>query len=80
MKKTAIFLFVLLLLFSLCVEKDATSEKTVQSANTFSSIPLSDMQIEACKSANDGGTCRTKLPEIEIVLTEDCCKYLNKCC
>ena len=41
---------------------------------------LSDMQIEACNSAAAAKTCDTKLPEVGIVLKEDCCNELRKCC
>ncbi|MFH1182378.1 MAG: hypothetical protein V1702_05440 [Candidatus Woesearchaeota archaeon] len=41
---------------------------------------LSDMQIEACNAADNAGTCSTRLAEVGIVLKEDCCKVLGKCC
>ena len=41
---------------------------------------LSEMQATACSTANDAGTCDIRLPELGIVLKEDCCKALGKCC
>lgn len=41
---------------------------------------LSDMQVTACNTANDAGTCDTRLAELGIVLKEDCCQALGKCC
>jgi len=41
---------------------------------------LSELQITACNSAHGAGTCDTRLNEVGIVLKEDCCKYLAKCC
>ena len=41
---------------------------------------LNDLQIQACNSADEAGTCETRLPEVGIVLSEDCCKALGKCC
>jgi len=41
---------------------------------------LTDFQIQACNSANEAGTCQTRLPEVGIVLAEDCCEALGKCC
>ena len=41
---------------------------------------LSDMQITACNAAHEAGTCDTRLPELGIVLKEDCCQVLGKCC
>ena len=41
---------------------------------------LSEFQIEACNSADAAGTCNTRLAEVGIVLKEDCCRELVKCC
>ena len=41
---------------------------------------LNDLQIQACNTADQAGTCQTRLPEVGIVLAEDCCEALGKCC
>ena len=41
---------------------------------------LSDIQVTACDTAHDAGTCETRLAELGIVLKEDCCEILGKCC
>ena len=41
---------------------------------------LNDMQITACNDAHEVGSCDTRLPEVGIVLKEECCKNLGKCC
>jgi hypothetical protein len=41
---------------------------------------LSELQVTACNTADDGGTCDTKLPELELVTTGQCCEILGKCC
>ena len=41
---------------------------------------LSDMQITACNAADEAGTCDSRLPEVGIVLKEECCERLGKCC
>ncbi len=41
---------------------------------------LSELQIVACRAAQEGGTCFTKLPELELVSPETCCKALGDCC
>ena len=41
---------------------------------------LSELQITACNTANEAGTCDTRLAELGIVLTEECCQLLGKCC
>lgn len=41
---------------------------------------LSELQIEACNSADQAGNCDTRLAEVGIVLKEDCCEVLGKCC
>ncbi|GAG13108.1 unnamed protein product, partial [marine sediment metagenome] len=41
---------------------------------------LSELQISACNTADEAGTCNTRLEEIGIVTKEDCCEVLGKCC
>ena len=41
---------------------------------------LSDIQIAACNAANEAGTCDSRLAELGIVLKEECCEVLSKCC
>lgn len=41
---------------------------------------LSDIQVTACDTAHEAGTCETRLAELGIVLKEDCCEVLGKCC
>jgi len=41
---------------------------------------LSEMQKEACISADNGNSCGEKLLDIGIVKKEDCCSILKKCC
>ena len=37
-------------------------------------------QITVCNTAHEAGTCDTRLAELGIVLKEDCCRVLGKCC
>ena len=48
--------------------------------NTSETELLNDLQIQACNSADEARTCDTRLPEVGIVLAEDCCEALGKCC
>ena len=72
MKKFGLILLILIILIAGCQK---TPE--MQKAETKT---LSDMQITACNAAHEAGTCDTRLAELGIVLKEDCCKYLGKCC
>lgn len=45
-----------------------------------SSKKLTELQIEACNTANEAASCDTRLVEVGIVLKEECCKALGKCC
>ena len=69
MKKVLFFLILALFLVS-CKE-------TAKKENTK---PLSELQVTACNTAHDAGTCDTRLSEVSIVSKEDCCKALEKCC
>jgi len=47
---------------------------------TIKGVPLSEIQIAACNTADEVGTCETNLKKLNIVTVEECCKYLGKCC
>lgn len=71
MKKFMLFILIFLILIAGC-QKSYGSKKETKS--------LSDMQVTACNTANEAGTCDTRLPELGIVSKEDCCHALGKCC
>lgn len=71
MKQPVILLIVFVIFIYGCQEISETKQETKQ---------LSDMQITACNAAHEGGTCDTRLAEVGIVLKEDCCEVLGKCC
>ena len=71
MKKNALILFLLvILIIAGCKGQDKGKAIT----------GLSELQIEACNSADAAKTCDTRLAEVGIVLKEDCCRELGKCC
>jgi len=41
---------------------------------------LSELQVTACNTANQAGTCDTKLAELGLVTKEQCCQSVGKCC
>jgi len=51
-----------------------------KSADQASPKSLSDLQITACTAADNAGTCTTNLAELGLVLAEECCGALGKCC
>jgi hypothetical protein len=57
-----------------------TTTELEQTATTTAEMPLSELQVEACNNADLGGTCESKLQELNVVPLADCCKYLGKCC
>ena len=65
-----LFLLIVILILG-CKEQTKSSDKQKT---------LSELQISACNSAAAAKTCDTRLPEVGIVLKEDCCKELGKCC
>ena len=74
-------LLLAVLLSPLCTENKETPTAAGQTQPTTTTvIPLTELQKEACTSADQGGTCESKLKELNIVALEDCCKYLGKCC
>ena len=75
MKKLALILVLLIIFINAC---KAVSEQKIESKKQIKS--LSDIQITACNTAHEAGTCNTRLAELGIVLKEDCCEVLGKCC
>ena len=73
MKKIVFSLLVLIIFINAC-------QKTSESDYSKKSSALSDLQVTTCNTAHDAGTCDTRLTELGIVLKEDCCKSLGKCC
>ena len=71
MKKFALILLIFVILIAGCQKVSETKKETKQ---------LSDMQVTACNTAHEAGTCNTRLPELGIILKEDCCQVLGKCC
>jgi len=43
-------------------------------------LKLSELQTVACEVADEAGTCDSRLPGLGIVLQEECCQALGKCC
>ena len=76
MKKTILILSSIFLIILIIV----IGCKNIQQNKVDKSKTLSELQIEACNSADAAKACETRLPEIGIVLKEDCCEVLEKCC
>lgn len=62
------------------VEAKTVTSESQSPVTTVAQAPLTELQTEACNNAEIGGTCESKLKELNIVPLEDCCKYLGKCC
>ena len=43
-------------------------------------VKLSELQETACNAAEIGNTCNTRLPDLGLVTTDECCAALGKCC
>lgn len=84
-KKVAIALIILgalviILLYGFVLKNDM-KEAIPADKNKNVTVPyLSDFQTTACNAADRGGTCRTKLPKLNLITPEECCRYLGKCC
>ncbi len=73
-------LIILLILITLNACKALEIKENSQLNTPPQQKTLSDIQIIACNTAHEAGTCETRLAEIGIVLKEDCCEVLGKCC
>ena len=77
MKKLAIILLIFVIFIFGC--KNVSDAKTGLNQKKAAKS-LSDIQVTACNTAHEAGTCDTRLAELGIVLKEDCCSILGKCC
>jgi hypothetical protein len=41
---------------------------------------LTELQTDACNTADASGTCETRLVDVGIVQPEECCQAIGKCC
>ena len=76
MKKTILISLSFLIIIIIAVGCQTTPQNKLSDKQKS----LSELQIEACNSADAAKTCDTRLAEVGIVLKEDCCKELGKCC
>ena len=74
---SSIMFIVLIIILNGCQK---TSESKTQENKQAAKKSLSDIQATACNTAHEAGTCNTRLAEVGIVLKEDCCEVLGKCC
>lgn len=72
MKKIAFVLILFIIVLNGC--------QLPETEKTPAEISLSDIQVTACNEAYKAGTCDTRLAELGIVMKEECCEVLNKCC
>ena len=92
MKKIVLFLILFVIVLNGCqvqeakeTEEDglqAVEERGLLRGEILPARPslLSDIQITACNEADKAGTCDSRLAELGIVMKEECCEVLNKCC
>ena len=67
MKKIMIITLILILFITVCDYLKSEPE-------------LDEFQITACEAADKAGTCNTRLMDVSIVLPEECCNVLGRCC
>ena len=73
MKK--LILFLILLLFIVGCKEIPEKEVPKEKVST-----LSELQVSACNAADEAGTCQTRLIDVAIVMPDECCEVLGKCC
>jgi len=48
--------------------------------NPGASTEVYQIEYSACDSADQGGTCESKLPQLDIITANECCEKFDKCC
>lgn len=85
MKKILLILIILIVLLNGCQSPAKAEETREEGLQAGEGLPveyrsLSEIQIDVCNAADEGGSCDTGLAELGIVLKEECCEVLGKCC
>ena len=91
MKKIILVLVIFVVVLNGCQVSNLEVEESIEEAQPGDIIQageglpveyrsLSDIQIEACNMAHEAGTCDTRLEDLGIVIKEECCEVLGKCC
>ncbi len=71
MKKIMVIFFLIVIVFLIGCAK-VSDEKLERK--------LDELQITVCEEADRVGTCQTRLIEVGIVMPDECCESLGKCC
>ena len=72
---------VLFLIISLFLVSCATIPEEIEDQDSGTSEKkLDELQTTVCEEADKAGTCQTRLIEIGIVMPDECCEVLEKCC
>lgn len=76
MRRDTLILLVLLFVSLFALFEESLKQDNVETQQKA----LSEFQIDACNAAEAADTCGTRLSEVGVVLKEDCCGLLGKCC
>ena len=73
---------ILLVLFAMLAVIPKKPEQQTQSPiyTAIEKKDVNELYLTACTSAEKGGTCKTKLVDLGLIMPEDCCKKFSKCC
>ena len=75
---------VLFLITSLLLVSCATIPEEIKDQDSGTpeaeSKKLDELQTTLCEEADKAGTCQTRMVEIGIVMPDECCEVLEKCC
>jgi hypothetical protein len=76
-RKVLFILSLVVIILVIGCSKNAEKQETMSQV-TGSSVQ--ELKATACGSAQDAGTCDTRLPELGFVTKEECCELFKKCC
>jgi len=78
MEKPVLVLFLIISLF--LVSCTTVPEEIKDQDSGTSEKKLDDLQTTLCEEADKAGTCQTRMVDIGIVMPDECCEVLRKCC
>lgn len=78
-KELGLLLVAALIVVALLIFVGVKSPDNTQTNKVVGNAVLSDLQNEACNSADKSNTCY-KLEDLDLITKEECCSKLKKCC
>jgi len=80
MKRITLILIFFLLLIGCSINQPAEEDNQDEDMNEVTGKHVLELEKTACNSADNAGTCSTRLANLGFITKEECCEKYQKCC